>query len=283
MIRLATRQFSLKTTPETCMNSNPSDSVADYLAFAHELADAAGAAVLPHFRKKSAIDNKLEGGFDPVTEADRAAEREMRKLIEARYPDHGIVGEEFPRKEGVSTLEWILDPVDGTRSFVFGMTTWTTLIGLLDDGTPLAGMMNQPYVGERFYGSSDGAFWQRGSESERLSVKPAGDLASALISTTAPALYKTEREAQFLQRMIKASRSIRYDADAYFFCLLAAGHIDVALDAGLQSYDIAPLVPIIEAAGGIVTTWDGEPATAGGNIIAAASRQLYEEALSLLP
>lgn len=265
------------------MTESHADSVDDYLAFALELADASGRVILPHFRQKPVIDNKLAEGFDPVTEADRAGEREMRRLIENRYPDHGIIGEEFPRKRALSPYDWILDPVDGTRSFVFGMMTWTTLIGLYRDNAPVVGVMNQPYVGECFHGSASGAYWRRGTDGERLCVAPADNLASALISTTAPALYKTEREKTFLSRIISAARSIRYDADAYFFCLLAAGHIDVALDVGLQSYDIAPLVPIIEAAGGIVTTWDGEPAINGGNIIAAASRQLYQEALALLP
>lgn len=260
-----------------------STRVEDLLAFALELADASAAAILPHFRRNGAVENKLAGGFDPVTEADRAGELAMRRLIEVKFPDHGILGEEFAPKPAKSSLTWILDPVDGTRSFVFGLMTWTTLIGLFEDGEPVAGVVNQPYVGERFYGSASGAHWQRGDLVEPLFVRPARNLASALISTTAPALYKTEREAEFLSRMISASRSVRYDADAYFFCLLAAGHIDVALDAGLQSYDIAPLVPIIEAAGGVVTTWDRQPAANGGNIIAAASPQLYEEALSLLP
>ena len=265
------------------MNTGVFDDPQEYLAFALELADAAGHAILPHFRQDTAIDNKLQEGFDPVTEADRAGERQMRDMIEQRFPDHSIIGEELGIKQGTSPLSWILDPIDGTRSFVYGLTTWTTLIGLLHENRPVLGVMNQPYVGESFLGSRNGAFWRRQSELQKISVNPAERLDQALLSTTAPALYKTDREKIFLERMIGASRAVRYDADAYFFCLLAAGHVDVALDVGLQSYDIAPLVPIIEAAGGIVTTWDGEPATNGGNIIAAASRPLYEQALALLP
>ncbi len=204
-------------------------------------------------------------------------------MIEERFPDHGIIGEEFGTKQTNSSLQWILDPIDGTRSFIFGMPTWTTLVGLLQNGQPVLGVMNQPYVGETFYGDGKQAWWRRGDEKRQLAVKAAPALDAALISTTAPALYKTEQERTFLKRMITASRSIRYDGDAYFFCLVACGQMDIALDAGLQSYDIAPLVPIIEGAGGIVSTWDREPATKGGNIIAAASRQLYEDALALLP
>ncbi len=263
-----------------CVPASPTNA---YLEFALQLADAGGAAILPYFRQNGAVDNKLSGGFDPVTEADRACERIMRDMIGARYPDHGIVGEEFGVKEAQGAYRWILDPVDGTRSFVFGLSSWTTLIGLMHDNEPIVGVMNQPYVGESFYSCGEGSYWRRGGESRRIAVSPAPSLGEAMISATAPALFKSEREAVFLERMIAGSRAIRYDADAYFFCLLAAGHVDVALDAGLHAYDIAPLIPIIEGAGGIVTTWDGGSAAGGGNIIAAASQQLYEEALALLP
>jgi len=176
----------------------------------------------------------------------------------------------------------VLDPIDGTRSFIAGTMTWTTLIGLEFEDRPVIGVMHQPYVGETFYGTPEGAWLLRGSEKRPLKVNPAPDLANAFGTTTGQHMYNTPAKAKFLDNMRSALRNIRYDADAYFFSLLAAGFIDIALDAGLQAYDIAPLIPIIEGAGGIVSTWDGEPARLGGDIIAAASRELYEEALALL-
>lgn len=254
----------------------------DLLAFALHLAEQTEPVILPHFRADTAVSNKLQAGFDPVTVADTAAEKAMRQLIEERFPDHGIFGEELGIKEGTSPYTWILDPIDGTRSFIFGSVVWTTLIGLTYEGTPVIGVMNQPYVRETFFGSPAGAFCRRDGSDRRLHVRPADRLSEALVTTTAPALYKSPQEVAFLEQIKSAARSIRYDGDAYFYSLVAAGQIDIALDAGLQSYDIAPLVPIIEAAGGVVSTWSREPATHGGNIIAAASRELYDKALALL-
>ncbi|HHG84883.1 MAG TPA: histidinol-phosphatase [Bacteroidetes bacterium] len=191
-------------------------------------------------------------------------------------------GEEFGKKQGSEPYTWVLDPIDGTRSFIAGTMTWATLIALEFEDKPVIGVMHQPYVGETFYGTPEGAWLLRGAEKRRLKVNPAPDLAHAFGTTTAPHYYNTPEKAKFLNNMRAALRNIRYDADAYFFALLAAGHIDIALDADLQAYDIAPLIPIIEGAGGIVSTWDRKSARLGGDIIAAASRELYEEALALL-
>lgn len=260
----------------------PSPTWEDYLAFAEALAAAAAQEILPHFRTRLAVDNKLDRGFDPVTEADRAGERAMRAMIEARFPDHGIIGEEYGVKEGRSPFSWILDPVDGTRSFVFGMTTWTTLIALAHEGKPIVGLMHQPYVGESFMGSPAGSLHRRHGKTMPLSVNPAPAVDQALGSTTGPHLYCSERQKRGLAAMQAGLKAIRYDADAYFFCLLAAGQIDISMDAGLAPYDIAPLIPIIEGAGGIVTTWDGGSAASGGDILAAASPGLHAEAMTLL-
>lgn len=251
-------------------------------AFALEMATASEKATLSHFRQRLKIDNKLDDGFDPVTEGDRQAEQIMRAMIEARYPNHSIHGEEFGKKQGSEPYTWVLDPIDGTRSFIAGTMTWTTLIALEFEEKPVIGVMHQPYVGETFYGTPEGAWLLRAGNKKRLQVNPAPDLANAFGTTTAPHLYDTPRKEKFLNNMRGALRNVRYDADAYFFSLLAAGHVDIALDADLQAYDIAPLIPIIEGAGGIVSTWEGQSARLGGDIIAAASRQLYEEALALL-
>ncbi len=251
-------------------------------AFALELAKASEKATLAHFRESIKIDNKLDEGFDPVTEGDREAEKIMRQMIEKRYPGHAIHGEEFGKKPGSEPYTWVLDPIDGTRSFIAGTMTWTTLIGLEFEDQPMIGVMHQPYVGETFLGTPEGAWLLRGGQKRRLQVNPAPNLASAFGTTTAPHLYNTPEKQKFLNNMRGALRNIRYDGDAYFFSLLAAGHVDIALDAALQPYDIAPLIPIIEGAGGIVSTWQGDSARLGGDIIAAASRELYEEALALL-
>ncbi|HHI82388.1 MAG TPA: inositol monophosphatase family protein [Rhizobiales bacterium] len=250
--------------------------------FALLLATAAEKEILPRFRTPSAIDNKLESGFDPVTEADREAEKVMREMIETRLPGDAILGEEFGHKPGTTGFTWILDPIDGTRSFIAGMTSWATLIGLEYEGEPVIGVMHQPYVGETFYGDCNAAWLRHKGTDRQLSVNPAPSLSRAFGTTTSPAYYGTPQRARFLERFTSSIRNIRYDGDAYFFCLLAAGHIDVALDADLQPYDIAPLVPIIKGAGGVVSTWDNGPANGGGNIIAAASKKLHAQTLALL-
>ena len=254
----------------------------EYARFAEELAVAAAREILPHFRTRPSMDNKLAAGFDPVTAADRAGERAMRALIEAKFPDHGIVGEEYGERPARSAFTWVLDPVDGTRSFVCGMTSWATLVGLSFEGRPTVGVMHQPYVGEVFVGSPGGSLFKHAGRTSKLATSPTTRLAEAIATTTAPHLYRSERQGRFLAAVNSAVRFMRYDGDAYFFCMLAAGQIDLALDAGLQPYDIAALIPIIEGAGGVVATWDGGSAAGGGDILAAANRDLFDQASALL-
>jgi myo-inositol-1(or 4)-monophosphatase len=206
----------------------------------------------------------------------------MRALIEARYPDHGIDGEEYGRKASRSGLTWVLDPVDGTRAFISGMPTWATLIGLNFEGRPVIGVMNQPFVGETFYGNPVGAWSLYQGISRKLKTRAARPLSQAIFTTTAPDLYRSAGEKGVLKRLSQAAQLTRYGGDAYFFCVLAAGQVDLALDAHMEPYDIAPLIPIIEGAGGIVTTWEREPAANGGNVIAASSSELHEEALRVI-
>lgn len=264
------------------MSLIPDAKLEELTRFARLLADAAGQAILPHFRLPVSVDNKAQAGFDPVTIADRNGETAMRALIEQHFPEHGIIGEEHGVKPSRSGFNWVLDPVDGTRSFIIGIPLWTTLIGLTFEGKPVLGLMNQPFVGERFTGSRLGSFWERGQERKRLQVNPAASLKDAKLTTVAPEIYKSPRQKEVLARMTSAVRMTRYGGDAYFFCLLAAGLVDVAMDAGLETYDIAALVPIMENAGGVVTTFDGSPATGGGDILAAASPALHAEALALI-
>jgi myo-inositol-1(or 4)-monophosphatase len=250
--------------------------------FAIQLAEASASAILPYFRKNTEVAAKDGPVFDPVTEGDRAGERAIRALIEQHYPDHGILGEEYGEKPGRSGFTWVLDPIDGTRSFICGMPTWATLIGLTYEEAPVVGLMNQPFVGEMFYGNPHGAWADHRGHVEALRTRTGVSLAEATIGTTAPELYRQERDRLGFERLNRKARLTRYGGDAYFFALVAAGHVDIAMDAGLQSYDIAALLPIIAGAGGATAEWTGGNAVKGGNIIAAGSKPLLEEALTLM-
>jgi myo-inositol-1(or 4)-monophosphatase len=250
--------------------------------FARFLAVESAAAILPLFRNTLKVDAKAGPDWDPVTEADRAAERVMRFHIENRFPDHGIVGEEFGTKQGASGYKWILDPIDGTRAFVVGMPTWATLIGLYYDEKPLLGVMNQPFVGDMFVGVPAGSTLERLGERQVLRVRKNRSLAQAQLGTTTPHRYPESGLDQGFSGLRNAIQLARYGGDAYFFCLLAAGHLDLALDPGLQIYDIAALIPIIQGAGGVVTEWTGGNPAHGGNIIAAASGELLDQACTIL-
>ncbi len=250
--------------------------------FARALAAAAAGEILPLFRSNARIDVKSGPVWDPVTEGDRAGERIIRKMIEERYPDHAIEGEEFGYKEGRSGFTWILDPIDGTRAFVCGLPFWATLIGLMFERKPVIGLMSQPFVGEMFYGNPDGAWHARGGEVQPIRTRTGVGLKDATIGTTAPELYRTERDKASFGRLSQAARLTRFGGDAYFYAVVAAGHLDIALDAGLQPYDIAPLLPIILGAGGAAAEWTGGNPAEGGNVITAGSEALLEEALAVM-
>lgn len=258
-------------------------SNATLVGFAHVLADISGETILPYFRKSLSVANKAAGsGFDPVTPADRAAERAVRKAIRSRFPEHGIVGEEYPNVEGGGRYRWLIDPIDGTRAFMTGSPLWGTLIGLLDGPKPVLGLMNQPFTSERFW--SDGrASRLRGRDGKvrRLKTRACARLSDAILTSTHPDLFSAAEAARFKAVKTRA-RMTRFGGDCYGYCLLAAGFVDLILEAGLKPYDIAPLIPIIEAAGGRVTTWDGGPAANGGRIIAAGDARVHAEALALL-
>lgn len=251
--------------------------------FAHELADAADTAILPLFRSGLDVENKLDQGFDPVTAADQASEQVMRELIAQNHPDHGILGEEFGTQASSHPegLTWVLDPIDGTRAFICGMPTWMTLIGLCDSQKALGGVASQAYTGERFYADTTGAWHRdRTGKKTKLQVRPSHTLENAIFCSTVPDHFTGALEQPY-QTLKSRAKLTRAGGDAYIFCLLAAGCIDLVIDPGLQAYDIAALVPIIERAGGVVTTLDGSPAHHGGDIIAAASPELHEEVCAL--
>lgn len=254
------------------------------LAFAHRLAGASAEAILPYFRKAIRVDNKAgAGAFDPVTAADRDAENVIERMLAAEWPDHGLEGEEGARRNLDARYRWIVDPIDGTRAFITGAPLWGTLIGVLDKGEPLLGLMNQPYTRERFWSSERGAHTSEGANPERLiSTRPCARLEDAVLSATHPDMFRTPLEIEAFARVKTRVRMTRFGGDCYAYCLLAAGFIDLIVEADLMPHDIAALVPIIEKAGGRVTTWDGQPAIAGGRVIAAGDPRLHEAALNIL-
>jgi myo-inositol-1(or 4)-monophosphatase len=254
----------------------------DFSRFVDELADLSGQAILPFFRSSLHADDKSRGGvFDPVTEADRAGEAAMRHLIKRAFPTHGIIGEEFGAEAADAEYVWVLDPIDGTRAFMAGLPVWGTLIGLMRQGAPVYGLMHQPFTGERFFGDGAGSSFRHRNGERALKTRRCGALGEAILSTTNPKLFRPERLPGY-ERVERESRLVRYGCDCYAYCMLAAGHIDLVIEAGLKPYDIVALIPIIEGAGGIVTTWTGESAAKGGSVVAAGDRRIHEAALALL-
>jgi len=253
----------------------------DFSSFVDELASASGETILPFFRTLLAIEDKGADAFDPVTAADRAAENAMRTLIRRTFPDHGIIGEEYGNERLDAEYVWVLDPIDGTKSFVGGMPAWGTLIGLLRFGEPVFGMMHQPFTRERFTGDGAAARY-RGPMGERdMRVRACAALADAVLYTTSPRLMQPRERAAFAT-VEDAARLSRYGGDCYAYCMLAAGHIDLVIETELKPYDIMPLIPIIAGAGGIVTDWDNRPAQNGGRIVAAGDARVHRAALDLL-
>jgi histidinol phosphatase-like enzyme (inositol monophosphatase family) len=247
-----------------------------------DAADLAAAITLPRFRAGLAVDNKEAGGFDPVTEADREAELAIREIIGTRFPDHGIVGEEWDTKSAESPFVWIIDPIDGTRAFITGVPVWGTLIGLMVGGRAVAGLMAQPFTGEVYLALPGQANYHRGDERLPLKTSAVTALSHAKLTTTSPDLFERTGLIEPWTALRREVLTTRYGLDCYGYCLLAAGHIDLVVEAGLKDVDIAPLIPLIENAGGIVTTWTGGPAEQGGNCVAAATPELHAAALKVL-
>jgi histidinol phosphatase-like enzyme (inositol monophosphatase family) len=248
--------------------------------FLFALADAAARESLPRFRQGGAVDNKLVDAFDPVTEADRAAERAIRSLIEATYPDHGVLGEEYGTSGGGRHL-WVIDPIDGTRAFISGVPVWGTLIGLTVDGLARIGIMHQPFTTERFWADGEASFYDGPGGPRRLAVRPTKDVETATLFTTSPRLFTGEKREGF-EALEARARLTRFGTDCYAFAMLASGHADLVVEAGLKPYDIVALIPIIEQAGGVITTYDGGRAEDGGDIVAAATPALHAAALEIL-
>lgn len=257
------------------------DHWTEFTDFALGLAQAAASQILPHFRQNGPVAVKDHEHWDPVTEGDKAGERAIRHLIETRYPSHGIIGEEYGEKKGSSPLTWVLDPVDGTRAFVIGLPTWAILIALYEDGEPRVGVMCQPFVGDIFFGNPNGAWLEHRGNRQLLRTSAQRQLSDSMVGTTAPHLYKSADAAAF-GRLTSRTKMVRFGLDAYSYALLSAGHLDIAMDAALQIYDIAALIPIVKGAGGAVGSWTGDDVNRGGNVICANSAPMLDMAISAM-
>ena len=252
------------------------------LAFARLAARDAGQQALRWFRTPMQVDDKGgEGVFDPVTEADRACERALRAAIGAAWPEHGLYGEEFGHQPG-NGLTWVIDPIDGTRGFAAGMLHWGLLLALFDGQRPIIGVLRQPFVDETFWGDGERAGYERAGRQRPLAVRTCPDLGSATLATTSPDRFEPGAEAAGFGALAAQVRMTRYGGDCYHFAMLAMGHLDLAVESGLNAYDIQALIPLIEGAGGRVTAWDGGDAAMGGRVLASGDSALHAKALELL-
>lgn len=255
-------------------------------ALLDRLCDAAARETMARFRVSIDITNKETDGFDPVTEGDRAAERAIRSILSEEVPDHGIVGEEYGTENETAEWQWIIDPIDGTRAFISGLPVWGTLIGLYKNGLPHAGVLDQPFTRERFKaipGSNglESTLSIDAGQPKALRTKSTQDLASATLMTTSPFIFSSNHQPRYAA-LEQTAKLTRYGCDCYAYAMVAAGQIDLVAEAGLSNYDIAALIPIVEGAGGLVTSWEGTSAAQGGTILASANPDLHKKALEAL-
>ncbi|AKM31665.1 histidinol-phosphatase [Pandoraea faecigallinarum] len=268
------------------MSSSPAATVtalADYAAFAASLADAVRPLSLGWFRRRLAVDDKADES--PVTIADREVETALREKIAARYPSHGIWGEEFGKQGLDAQFVWSVDPIDGTRSFITGHPLWGTLLALLRDGQPVVGLIDIPATGERWLGIHDPANGVREARfgGQVCATSPVTSLAQATVYATSPDIFDAVEYARF-ERLTKAVSRRRFGGDCYAYGLLASGHIELVMEAGLQTYDYLAVAPVVEAAGGVITDWEGKPLTltSQGQVLAAANAELHAAALACI-
>lgn len=249
------------------------------------MADAARAPILKHFRSAGlTADNKEADGFDPVTIADREAEAAMRSVLADRRPNDAILGEEEGRSSGTSGLTWVIDPIDGTRAFLAGAPTFGVLIALHDGDRPILGVVDQPYIGERFVGAPGRATPAeviRRGERRPLRTRSTVDLKDAIALTTFPEVGTPQEGAAFAA-VSREAKLTRYGLDCYGYMLVALGQADLVIEAGLAAYDIQGPMAVVQAAGGVVTDWSGGPCDQGGRAIAAANADVHGAALEVL-
>lgn len=245
-----------------------------------EMVRASSAGSLQWYRRLDRIDNKSTAGFDPVTEADRAVESQLRAMLGDRFPGHAILGEEFGLS-GRGRYRWVIDPIDGTRAFITGQPMWGTLLGLQDRGVPVAGWMHLPVLDETYIGHRHCRFRADGATTT-INVSATEELAEAIVLCTHPSMFASGPEAERFASLAAAVKMVRYSGDCVNYGLLAMGLADLVVENGLAEYDIVPLIPIVESAGGVVTDLAGRPPVDGGYVVAAATPALHAAALACL-
>ena len=251
------------------------------IAFAHRLADTAGAVIRPYFRQRIAVDDKgaAKGAvFDPVTAADKGAEAAIRAVIERERPLDGILGEEYGERAGTSGLRWVLDPVDGTRAFINGRHEWGTLIALEKDFRPVLGLIDQPVLGERFLGVNG----QASFNGAPIAARECARVEDAVLCCTHPYAYFDAEERAGFRRVSQAVRMSRFGGDCYIFAMLAMGFADVIVESSFHRWDVAALIPLVEGAGGVITDWKGGDASEGGPCVASGDKRVHAQVLKLL-
>jgi myo-inositol-1(or 4)-monophosphatase len=255
----------------------------NYTTFGQSVLKEAGEIALRYFRTSLIVDNKkTDGDFDPVTQGDREVETFIRTRLNSEFPDHGIIGEEFGVTNPSSPIQWIIDPIDGTRAFMTGMTGWGILLGMIDEGTPTFGFMHQPYTGETWVGSPSGSQFFHQGDSRDIATRRNIKLADSVLYSTHPEMFQDPQGLRNFEALSKQVKLMRFGGDCYAYCMLAMGFIDIIVEDDLQPYDILPLIPIIEGAGGVVTNLDGDSPHEGGLVVTAGSSELHEQALAMM-
>jgi histidinol-phosphatase len=255
----------------------------DLIAFANRLADVSGAVIRPFFRQRIEVAHKPgRHAFDPVTEADRNAERALRDLIARERPDDAILGEEYGEKKGASGYRWVLDPVDGTRAFITGRYEWGSLIALEKNEVPVLGILDQPVLGERFIGVNGRSHLMQAGAHTPLTVRACPDLGEAVLCSTDPSAYMDEAQQAGFAAVKSKARLTRYLGDCYIFAMLAMGFIDVIVEGSLSHWDVAALIPLVQGAGGSVSNWQGAPWRDGDALLASGDARVHAQAVALL-
>ncbi len=257
--------------------------IVEALTYAQQAMQGAGEIAMCYFRQPLQVENKLdEHSFDPVTQADREIEAYLRAELTRCCPTFGVIGEEGGITPGMSDIDWIIDPIDGTKAFISGFPTWGILVGLQQGNRVLAGLMHQPATDELFYGSTAGAFFQQEGQTLAMQSRQDVRLEEALLYCTHENMFANAENLATFRKVAAKARLQRFGGDCYSYCMLALGQIDLVIEDTLQPYDIVPLIPIIEAAGGVITDAQGKSPVAGGFVVAAGNKRLHAEVMALL-
>jgi myo-inositol-1(or 4)-monophosphatase len=260
------------------------ENMDEYVEFGLDVMARAGDIALRYFRTSIEVENKAKKrDYDPVTRADREIEEFIRARLRERFPGHAIIGEEYGNEGAGAACSWLIDPIDGTRGFLCGTPMWGILLGLMEGERCRAGFARQPFVGETYAGC-DGAGFVLEPGGKRVALRARGtrSVNEAVVCCTHPNMFRTDAERRVFAAVESACRFSRFGTDCYGYCLLARGLVDLIVEADLEAYDIVPLIPIVEAAGGVVTDWKGNPAIRGGAVVAAANPALHEAALKVI-